>query len=149
MKKLILFLTIIFSFKLSAQEQTIAGTYAIKSISDDGKIEWVLNLNLDKTFTFYFNRALKSHKKAELCIGKPDPRNHQAAKGTWTTKKNYVYFHTQESDLDSTFNLDFNNYKAVYKSKHPRDQSDRVIIPHLIFLEDGRFPLKQFKFDKK
>ena len=71
------------------------------------------------------------------------------AKGTWTSKNNYIYFHSTKSDFDNTYTLDFNNSKAVFKTKHPRDKSNRIITPHLIFLESNISWMKRLKMDKK
>jgi len=150
MKNFILLFLLLASFNISAQSEKISGTYGIYSHSEEqGTIEWKLNLNEDGTFTFYFDRDLESHKKAEICIGKPDPLNHQAARGAWTSKKQHVYFHSEEKDIDSTYSLNFNDFKAFHKSKHPRDKSDRIITPSIIFLEANISWVKRLKLDKK
>ena len=142
MKKIIFPFLLLFTLYTKAQTEQIVGTYNIKSASSDGIIEWKLTLNHNKTFSFYFNRDLKNQVIS-------DPRDHQSGKGRWTTKNNYIYFHSQESDFDDTYTLDFNNSKAVFKTKHPRDKSKRVITPHLIFLETNIPWMKRLKMDKK
>ncbi len=150
MKYFILSFLLTTTLTTSAQSEKFSGTYGFYFHSEkQGTIEWKLNLNKDGLFSFYFDRDLKASINPKLSNEKPDQRDHQAARGTWTSKKNHIYFHTQEADIDSTYNLNFNNFKAFHKSKHPRDKSNRIIIPSILFLEADVFWIKRLKLDKK
>ena len=130
MKTFIFLITVLSSsFFVNAQVtiKDVAGTYERK-LSSTGShiINYTLNLNTDGTFHF--------HSYDKIDRGIPPERN-TYAKGTWTLDKKVVSFSTSPTDFDEKFTLDFNNSKARFISKHPRDKSDKVVETALRFYE--------------
>jgi len=141
MKNFIFLFSLFISINSFAQTAKFIGEYKLSSSYkiDYDELKKTLTINSDNTFSFHYYQNSKGMLSEKNIYGK----------GTWTSKGNYIYFHTQESDINDKYNLNFNNSKAVYKSKHPRDKSKRVIIPHLLFLETNIFWMKRVKLDKK
>lgn len=138
MKKIILLITVLgssFAGNAQATVQDVAGSYEriFSSTNRPHDIKYNLVLNADGTFQFH------SYEKIEL--GGPDKsrtgERNQYAKGTWTLDKKVVTFSASSTDFDELFTLDFNNSKARFISKSPRDKSDRVIETALRFYESG------------
>ena len=100
----------------------------------------MLDLKVDGTFTFHIYRKI-SHK---------NPEENFYEKGTWKVEKeNVIYFYTDiESDIDEKYTLDFNNTKARYITKSPRDKSDKIVKTHLRFYESETSWLKGYKLFK-
>ncbi len=125
---------------LIANAQDIAGVYEVRYESSNALIVDTLTLNADGTFVF--------HEYDRHEDGIPQERN-KYAKGTWKSIKNLIHFSTNKSDLDEIHTLDFNNTKARYISKSPRDKSDRIIKTSIRFFESeinwisGRILLKK------
>ena len=141
MKNYIALFLLCTAFSTIAQTEKFIGKYQLSNyhnINND-VLTRILNVNSDNTFSFHEYQNSK---------GFINPKN-SYGKGTWTAKGNYIYFHTQKSDITNKYTLNFNNSKAVYKSKHPRDKSNRIIIPHLLFLKTDLFWMERVKLDKK
>jgi len=141
MKNIILSFILLTILTTSAQTEKLIGEYQLSSsykINDD-VLTRTLNINNDNTFSFHEYQNSK---------GMLSPKN-RYGKGTWTSKENYIYFHTQESDFNNKYTINFNNSKAVYKSKHPRDKSNRIIIPYLLFIKTDISWMERTKLDKK
>lgn len=133
---MLLFVVLSSTFVSNAQTtvQDVAGIYERKLLKTGPYIiNYTLDLNADGTFQFH------SYSKIEL--GGPDKsrtsERNQYAKGTWAMDKKVVTFSTSSTDFDAHFTLDFNNSKARFISKSPRDKSDRVIETALRFYESG------------
>jgi len=141
MKNFILLFSLFISINTFAQTEKFIGQYKLSNSYDIDQeiLKYTLTINSDNTFSFH------SYKNSKGLISEKNGYG----KGTWTAKGNYIYFHTQESDINDKYSLNFNNSKAIYKSKHPRNKSKRIIIPHLLFLETDIFWMKRVKLDKK
>lgn len=128
MKLILAILIFIFNHTLSAQSNQIVGDYT-RSLSEEGKhiIEYKLTLNQDGTFVF--------HSYSKLQGGTP-PEVNQYGKGKWSTKDNLITFSSdKKEDFDEKYTLDFNNSKARFVTKNPRDKSDKIVKTKLQFLE--------------
>jgi len=129
MKFLISVFFLVFGEGLSAQVDDHTGTYEIHSIAADGSFELrrSITLNADGTFIFHNYRMVD--------IGVP-PETNLWGKGKWKADKNQIQFSANEEiDIDEKYSLNFNNTKARYKTKSPRDISNRVVKTSLIFYE--------------
>ncbi|MDT0555352.1 hypothetical protein [Patiriisocius hiemis] len=140
MKTALLLFTILFSFSIYGQELT--GVYVKDFDLNDGKtLIRTLDLKDDGTFTFHnFRKNFSIDKTKKSTYGK----------GTWRQDKKIITFFTdKETDIDEKYTLDFNETKARFHSKNPRDKSDRVILPSLTFFESNIPILENFKVFKK
>jgi hypothetical protein len=133
MKHLIVFLFIIFSLNSLAQSKNYAGNYEFKLEADNAKFVQNLSLNPDGTFTF---RSYEYHD-----AGIPKEIN-KYAKGQWKQDKKSIYFSAKTSDFDEKYTLDFNNSKARFETKSPRDKSDRDIKTSIRFYDSEIFWMK-------
>jgi len=124
MKYLLSILLILSSLILNAQD--VVGVYQMKSNSNDFELTRTLTLNSEGTFEYYNYRRIENGIPKET---------HIYGKGTWTQNKKVISFFTEASDLDDKFTLDFNNSKARFISKSPRDKSDRIIETAIQFYE--------------
>ena len=126
--KQFLFITI-FSLNInsSVQLEHIIGNYEIKYETTNGLIIYKLALNADGTFTFH------SYSYIDQKIEPKDENLY--AKGTWKCDKNLIFFSAGSNDFDDKHTLDFNNTKARFISKSPRDKSDREIKTSILFYE--------------
>lgn len=137
MKHLLSILFLLSSLLLSAQD--VAGVYQMKSDSDDFSLIRKLTLDSDGTFEFYNYRYIENGiPKITRSYGK----------GTWTKDKKVITFSTEASDLDSKYTLDFNNSKARFSSKSPRDKTDRVFAEFIIFYQTDVFIAERLKLFK-
>lgn len=128
MKLLITALLLISNFTLFAQSNQFAGDYS-RSLSEEGKhiIEYKLTLNQDGTFIF--------HSYSKIQGGIP-PEVNTYGKGKWSAKDNVITFTSnKKEDFDEKYTLDFNNSKARFVTKSPRDKSDKIVKTRLQFLE--------------
>lgn len=103
----------------TVQSQSISGEYLRKRETASGEIfALTLVLKADQTFTFHYYQTF-------LAL---NPEQNIYGKGTWSVDKNIVSFSTDEkTDLDKIHTLNFNNTKARYITKSPRDTSDKVV----------------------
>lgn len=116
MKYLISFILILSSFIINAQD--ITGKYKIEANATNAIVSLTLTLKSDGTFLFH------SYEKH----GKRIPQEvHTYGRGTWSQDKKVISFFVEASDISSIHSLNFNNSKARYTSKSPRDKSNRVI----------------------
>ncbi|TDO72999.1 NlpE-like protein [Flavobacterium chryseum] len=132
MKLLITTLLLIFNLTISAQSSNSVGDYT-RSLGEEGKhtIEYKLTLNQDGTFVF--------HSYSKIQGGIPNEVN-QYGKGKWSAKDNMITFTSdKKEDFDEKYTLDFNNSKARFITKNPRDKTDKVVKTKLLFLESGIF----------
>ena len=141
MKNFILLLLLLTTLSISAQNNKFIGEYELSPSYniDSNELKKSLNINNDNTFSFHYYQNSKGMLSEKSFYGK----------GTWTAKGNYIYFHTQESDINEKHTLNFNNSKAVFKSKHPRDKSSRIIIPNLLFIKTDIFWMERVKLDRQ
>ena len=126
MKNLVFLLLLVFSSIVFSQTERYTGTYIMYHvINTEGSLEYTLELLSNGTFTFHNYRK----------ITVKNPEENQYGKGTWKIEKNNVlYFYTdQENDLDDKHILDFNNTKARYVTKNPRNKSDKEVKTNLRF----------------
>jgi len=118
-----------------------SGVYVNEPKNIDGTIvKWTLTLNNDGSFLYHFLRDLSA-------ISKPNKEENFYGKGTWKTEKNLVFLSAnKETDFNERYTIDLNNSKARYITKSPRDKSDRVVKPALLFYESQHIKgLKLFK----
>ncbi len=140
MKHIISFLILIFSVSLSGQSKEHFGEYKLESGGENHLIENKLTLNQDGTFLF--------HHYDNILNGIPPERNFYG-KGTWTSNKRIIIFKVEDSDVDASHVLNFNNSKARFDTKSPRDKSNSDIKTSIRFYESdifwmtGRTLLKQ------
>lgn len=141
MKNYIFLFFLFTTFSTVAQTEQFIGEYQLASPYNINNevLTRVLSINNDNTFSFH------EYQNSKEMIS---PKN-SYGKGTWTAKGNYIYFHAQKNDIIDQYTLNFDNSKAVYKSKHPRDKSDRIIIPYLLFLKTDIFWMERVKLEKK
>jgi hypothetical protein len=136
MKLLLSAFLLISNLTLLAQSNQFAGDYN-RSLSEEGKhvIEYKLTLNPDGTFVF--------HSYSKMQGGTP-PEVHTYGKGKWSAKDNIITFSSNKTeDFDAKYTLDFNNSKARFTAKNPRDKSDTIVKTRLTFLESGIFWMKK------
>lgn len=136
MKYSIAFLFFIWS--VSSKAQDISGVYLLHTNSEKFELKRTLTLHQDGTFSFH------NYKRDENGIPK---ETNTYGKGHWKIDKKVVSF--SSSSLDGTFTLDFNETKARYISKSPRDTSDRVIKTALRFYQSNLFWVKGMTLEKQ
>ena len=136
MKNTIFFLlfqiVVLVSTQVIAQTDSIDGKYFLDTKNSD-IVKRTLVLNTDGTFEFY---AYEKHE-----AGIPPEKNFYA-KGLWSSNKNLVSFSAENGDFDEKFTLNFNNTKARFHTKSPRDKSIREIKTTLRFYESKIFWIK-------
>ncbi len=140
MKLILSFLILIFSLSLCAQSKEHVGTYTFKFGEGEHVETTKLTLNPNGTFLFHFYDYREK--------GIPKERN-KYGKGTWTSNKRLIIFKVEDSDVDTSHVLNFNNSKARFDTKSPRDKSNRDVKTSIRFYEsdifwmEGRTMLKQ------
>jgi len=122
MKPFLFFTSLLLSLSLAAQ----AGSYTISYNTPQGDIRYALILKEDSSFTYHFYRF----SKCASCR-----KENYYAKGKWLIEKKIIYFSSSADDMDDTYTLNFNNSKAHFIKKSPRDKTDRVIPEALHFYE--------------
>lgn len=131
--KIITTLFLLFSSIISlAQTNQVVGDY-ILTLGKQEKHHIEYKLSLKENGTFFF------HSYSNNSQGIPNEIN-TYGKGTWKIEKNIVHFFTdKENDINEEYSLDFNNSKARFISKSPRDKTDRVIETCLQFFKSKIF----------
>ncbi|MFV8347794.1 hypothetical protein [Flavobacterium sp. ZB4P13] len=141
MKLLLTTLLLIFSLTIFAQSNGFAGDYN-RTFSKEGDhlIEYKLTLHQDGTFLFHSYKNIKQ--------GIP-PEVNKYGKGKWTEKDNVITFSSnKQEDFDEKYTLDFNNSKARFVTKNPRDKTDRIIKTRLTFVESEIFWIQRLDIFK-
>lgn len=135
MKIIAALLFLISSTALFSQSEAVFGDYLLKlGNTENHLIEYKLTLDQEGTFLFHSYTNIKNAVPAEV---------NKYGKGKWTATANVVtFFSNKEKDFDEKYTLDFNNTKARFMSKHPRDKTDRIIKTRLHFLESDIFWIK-------
>lgn len=142
MKLIIIALLLISNLTTFSQSNQFVGDYN-RILGKEGVhlIEYKLTLNPDGTFVFH---SYSNNQK-----GIP-PEVNTYGKGKWSAKGNVItFFSDKEDDFDEKYTLDFNNSKARFVTKHPRDKSNRVVKTRLQFFESGIFWIKRLEIFKK
>ncbi len=135
MKQFLLVIAFTFISLNVLQSQTVDGTYErrVGTILID-----TLVLKPDGTFTYH------NYQKFD----KPNPDKNRYANGTWKMEKNILMLYS-EVKVDSVIKpLNFNNSKARYIFKSPRDKSDKVVKTALKFYESEIFWIKGMELFK-
>jgi MFS superfamily sulfate permease-like transporter len=119
MKFFLLNLFLASSLIVFSQSREHSGSYEFhRGNNDNYFLKDMLTLNPNGTFLFlsesYIEERLQRKKKAY-------------GKGTWTSDKNLIYLKVEDSDVDATHELNFNNTKLRYNTKSSRDKSNRDI----------------------
>ena len=141
MKPIITLLALVVHLMVFSQSNQITGNYK-RTLGQENKhkIIYKLSLNQDGTFTFH------SYTKNENGI---PPEVNKYGKGTWKVEKNIVSFFTdEEEDINEKYSLNFNNSKARFISKSPRDKSDRIVETGLQFYKSNIFWIEHLKILK-
>ncbi len=141
MKYSILLSLLLLCSTLFSQTEKYTDVYSIHyDVNEEGTLDYMLDIEVDGTFTFHIYRKI-SYK---------NPEENFYGKGTWKVEKeNVIYFYADiESDIDEKYTLDFNNTKARYITKSPRDKSDKEVKTHLRFYESETSWLKGRKLFK-
>ena len=127
--KLFLYSVLFFTyFNTIAQTKSIPGTYKFEYMGSNAMIEDTMILKPDGTFSF--------HEYDKHDGGVPPERN-KYGKGRWKLEDNIVTFIVSKSDIDDKYTLDFNNSKARFVTKSPRDKSDRLKPTSLKFFKSN------------
>lgn len=128
MKTFVTILLLISNFSLFAQADKVAGDYALKLGKEDNNLfEYNMTLNEDGTFLF--------HYYSKILTGIP-PEVNKYGKGKWTMQDNLITFSSdKQKDFDEKNTLDFNNTKARFVTKSPRDQTDKIVKVRIRFFE--------------
>ncbi|MDI6031709.1 hypothetical protein QLS91_01340 [Flavobacterium sp. LB2P84] len=132
MKLLLTSLLVLFSFTTFGQSNGFSGDYN-RTLGKEGNhlIEYKLTLHQDGKFVF--------HSYSKIKNGFP-PEVNKYGKGRWTAKDNVITFSSsKQEDFNEKYTLDFNNSKARFVTKNPRDKSDRIIKTKLTFVESEIF----------
>ncbi|GAA3777823.1 hypothetical protein GCM10022271_07540 [Corallibacter vietnamensis] len=132
--------TIIIHFLSVAQTKSIVGTYEMRLDSSNALVVDTLVLNNDGTFVYH---VYDKHD------GGIPPERNMYGKGTWKLENNIVFFKTTTSDIDKTHTLNFNNSKARFITKSPRDKTNREIPTSLRFFKSNIFWVKGRNLLKK
>jgi hypothetical protein len=128
MKLIITAFLLISNLASFAQSNQLVGDYNL-TLGKEGDHLFEYQLTLDQDGTFFF------HYYSKIKLGLP-PEKNKYGKGKWTVKNNVVsFFSDKEKDFDEKHTLDFNNSKARFVSKSPRDKTDRLIKTSLRFIE--------------
>lgn len=130
MKNLLFISTLLFSLFSFAQSKEHVGVYKLDLGSKSHFEKTTLTLNSDGTFLFHFydyreNGILKERTKY--------------GKGTWTSEGKLILFSVNKKDVDDAHVLNFNNSKARFDTKSPRDKSDRVMPTSVRFYKSDIF----------
>lgn len=142
MKRVITILLLISNLTLVSQSDQFVGDY-YRTLGQEGNhvIEYTLTLYQDGTFFF--------HSYSNNILGIP-PEAHTYGKGKWMSEgKVITFFSDKQEDFDEKYTLDFQNTKARFVTKHPRDKSDRIIKTKLQFFESEIFWIKTIDIFKK
>ena len=141
MKKLIFIACILaYSKAIFSQSESIQGTYQLEHKGSNADLKRTLILNADGTFLFH---NYENHD------GGIPPEKNSFGKGTWTSENKVIYFYNSSSDIDQKHTLNFNNSKARFNSKSPRDKSNRAVITSIRFFESDIFWIKGMTLIKK
>jgi len=119
-KSLLITVILALNFSVFAQNtvEDISGVYELTYDLTNALIIDRLILNADGSFDFH---EYENIKKRLI------PEGNNYGKGTWSIDKNLIYFTTTQSDFAEKYTLNFNNTKARFITKSPRDTSDREI----------------------
>jgi len=129
MKHLVVVFVLLFGLNLKAQSEIFVGNYEVTYETNNANFQYQLALNSDGTFFFHYYENHFNTKQ---------PEKNKYGKGTWRADNKIIaFFVDQEKDIDEKHQLNFNNSKARFISKSPRDTSDRVIKTELKFLHSN------------
>ncbi len=130
MKTLLTIFILVSNFTLFAQADKVAGDYALTVGKGESNLfEYKLTLNSDGTFLFHYHSFIQT--------GVP-PEANKYGKGKWAVANNVITFSSdKQKDFDEKYTLDFNNSKAMFVTKSPRDQTDKIVKERIKFFESG------------
>ncbi|MDO5981775.1 hypothetical protein [Flavivirga spongiicola] len=141
MKLILTSLLLISNLILFSQSDKLTGVYN-RTLGKEGNhlIEYKLTLNQDGTFFFH---SYSNNKR-----GIP-PEVNKYGKGKWSAENKIIsFFSEKEKDFDEKYTLDFNNSKARFVTKSPRDKTDRIIKTKLKFFESEIFWMRSIDMFK-
>lgn len=128
MKALFTLLFLISNITAFSQTDKVVGDYALTLGKEDSNLfEYNLTLNEDGTFLFHYHSTILK--------GIP-PETNKYGKGKWTVENNLIKFSSdKQKDFDEKYTLDFTNSKAMFVTKSPRDQTDKIVKERIKFFE--------------
>ena len=130
MKHILSFLILTFYLSLCAQSKEHAGKYESSTLGEEFSLINKLTLNPNGTFLFHYYRYIEN--------GIPKEEN-KHGKGTWISKDKLIFFSADKNDVNESHVLDFNNSKARFISKSPRDKSAKIVKTSIRFYESDIF----------
>ena len=139
MKPIIFLLFFTYNLCLLAQNESMVGHYEMKFEASNGLIIYKLTLNPDRTFKFHSYRFLEDALTKEENL---------YAKGTWNSDNKLIFFSTDSDDFDEIHTLDFNNTKARFISKSPRNITNKDIKSSILIYHSEIFWLTKNNFLK-
>jgi len=141
MRHVITILLLVLGPTSSTQVEKYAGVYEMRHEAQNALIEYRLSLNPDGSFLF---QSYSKHNRAIT------PVTDIYGKGKWSVKKDLILFSVdEENDIVQEYSLNFNETKARYKTKSPRDLSQSVVKTSLIFYDSNIFWVKGMELFKK
>lgn len=132
----------IFGFFICGHAFAQSGVYVKEpKLSDGTKVKWTLTLDEDGTFLYHFFRDISA-------VSKLNTEENYYGKGTWIAEGKIVTLFSNETDnLEGQYTVNLNNSKARYITKSPRDKSNKVVKPALLFYES--FQIKGLELFKE
>ena len=128
MKALLTIFIFVSNLTVFAQADKVAGDYALKVGKEESNLfEYNLTLNPDGTFLFHYHSTIQTATPPEV---------NKYGKGKWTVANNVIAFSSdKQKDFDEKYTLDFTNSKAMFVTKSPRDQTDKIVKERIKFFE--------------
>ena len=128
MKILVSILFLVSNLTLLAQTDKVVGDYTLTLGKEDSNLfEYNLTLNADGTFLFHYHSIIQR--------GIP-PEVNKYGKGKWAVENNAITFSSdKQKDFDEKYILDFTNSKAMFVTKSPRDQTDKIVKERIKFFQ--------------
>ncbi|MBD0823087.1 hypothetical protein [Aestuariibaculum marinum] len=141
MKEIICILIFAFHLNVLGQDDVLVGKYEFTLGKEESHlIVYTLMLNHDGTFIFHSYNKINSGNQ---------PAVKKYGKGNWTYEDKVVSFFTDKAKhFDEKYTLDFNDTKAGFVFKSPRDKTDRVIQTRLQFFASKMFWIESIEMFK-
>jgi len=139
MKPIMFLLFFTYNLYPLAQNESMVGHYEMKFEASNGLIIYKLTLNPNRTFKFHSYRFLEDALTKEENL---------YAKGTWNSENKLIYFSSDSDDFDEIHTLDFNNTKARFISKSPRNITNKDIKSSILIYDSEIFWLTKNNFLK-
>lgn len=141
MNTILTFLFLASSFISFSQSANLVGDYKLNmGEREDHLLDYDLTLNQDGTFVFHYHSFIKQGTPTEIT---------KYGKGNWAEKDNVISFTSnKENDFNEKYTLNFNNTKARFITKSPRNKSEKIIKTRIQFLDSEIFWMKRIEMLK-